>query len=262
MFCVMPLRKSAKTKLLDAAVDVIRAKGYSATTVDDICQTAGVTKGAFFHHFESKEELAVSAARHFSSLADRLFSTVPYRELADPVDRLLGYVEFRKALLRGELPEFTCLLGTMVQEAYRTHRAIREACEKCLSEHVAMLELDIAEALRTYGGNGQWSAESLAIYMQAVIQGAFIFAKAQKGPAVAAACLDHLRRYIQTLFGHPKKGKQHDRQDDRNSSASGHRRAQRSRAGIRTGIKSNLSPYGSDASVPHERSTSGDRPGS
>jgi TetR/AcrR family transcriptional repressor of nem operon len=231
----MPLRRSAKTKLLDAAVDVIRAKGYSATTVDEICQTASLTKGAFFHHFESKEELAVSAARHFSSLADRLFSTAAYQELADPVDRLLGYVEFRKALLRGELPEFTCLLGTMVQEAYRTHPAVREVCEKCLSEHVAMLELDIAEALRIYGGDRQWSAASLATYMQAVIQGAFILAKAQNGPAVAAACLDHLRRYIQTLFGHTKKGKQHECQDDRNSNAGG-RRAQRGGAGIRTGI--------------------------
>jgi TetR/AcrR family transcriptional regulator, transcriptional repressor for nem operon len=258
----MPLRKGAKTKLLDAAVDVIRAQGYSATTVADICQSAGVTKGAFFHHFESKEELAVSAARHFSSLADRLFRAAPYRELADPVDRLLGYVEFRKALLRGELPEFTCLLGTMVQEVYQTHPAIREACEKCLGEHVAMLELDIAAALRTYGSDGQWSAASLAIYMQAVIQGAFILAKAQKGPAVAAGCLDHLRRHIQTLFGHTKKGKQHVRQDNRNSSAGGRRRAQRSGAGIRAGIKINLSPYGSDAAVPHERSTSGDRPGS
>jgi len=260
MFSAVPLRKSAKTKLLDAAVDVIRAKGYSATTVDDLCQTAGVTKGAFFHHFESKEELAVSAARHFSLLAERLFSAVPYRELADPVDRLLGYVEFRKTLLRGELPEFTCLLGTMVQEAYRMHPAIRQACEKYLSEHVAMLELDIAEALRIHGGDGQWSAESLAIYMQAVVQGAFILAKAHNGPAVAAACLDHLRRYIHTLFGHPNKGKQHARQDNRNSSAGGHRHAQRSGSGIRTGIKSQLSPYGSDASVPDERSTSRDRP--
>ena len=200
-------QRSAKTKLLDAATDVIRAKGYSATTVDDICQSAGVTKGAFFHHFAAKEDLAVAAARHFSSLADGLFSTAPYRKLVDPVDRLLGYVEFRKALLHGALPEFTCLLGTMVQEAYRTHPAIREACESGLSEHVAMLEEDIAEALRTYGGDGQWSAESLAIYMQAVIQGAFIIAKAQQGPAVAAACLDHLRRYIQTLFSQPKKRK-------------------------------------------------------
>jgi TetR/AcrR family transcriptional repressor of nem operon len=254
-------QRDAKTKLLDAAVDVIRARGYSATTVDDICDAAGLTKGAFFHHFESKEELAVSAARHFASLADGLFSTAPYRELADPVDRLLGYVEFRKALLQGELPEFTCLLGTMVQEAYRTHPAIRQACERALSEHIAMLESDIAAALRTYGGDGQWSAASLAVHMQAVIQGAFILAKAQKGPAVAADCLDHLRRYIQTLFSHPKKRKQHDRQDDRNSSSGGHRRAQRGGAGVRTGIESSLSAYGADGSVPHERSTSRDRPG-
>jgi TetR/AcrR family transcriptional repressor of nem operon len=254
-------QRDAKTKLLEAAKDVIRAQGYSATTVDDICQTAGVTKGAFFHHFESKEELAVSAAREFSSSSDHLFATATYRQLPDPVDRLLGYVEFRKALLQGELPEFTCLLGTMVQEAYRTHPAIRAACESGLSEYVAMLEEDIAEALRTYGGDGQWSAESLAIYMQAVIQGAFILAKAQQGPAVVAACLDHLRRYIQTLFSHPKKRKQHDRQDARKSGSGGRRRAQRGGAGIRTGIKSSLSAHGSDAAVPHERSTSGDLPG-
>jgi TetR/AcrR family transcriptional repressor of nem operon len=261
----MQLRKSqrsAKARLLDAATDVIRAQGYSATTVDDICQTAGVTKGAFFHHFGSKEELAVSAAREFSSMADRLFCAAPYRELADPLDRLLAYVEFRKSLLQGALPEFTCLLGTMVQEAYRTHPAIRAACESGLSEHVAMLEADIAEALHTYGGDGQWSAESLATFMQAVTQGAFILAKAQQGPAVAAACLDHLRRYIQTLFSHPKKkGKQHGPQDDRNSGTRVRGRAQRAGAGVRTGIKSSLSAHGSDISVPHGRSKSGDRPG-
>src|ERR1700682_5350379 len=107
----------ARTKLLDAALSLIRAKGYSATTVDDICQTAGVTKGAFFHHFASKEDLAVSAAGHFLATADRLFSTAPYRNLPVPLDRLLVYVDFRKAILQGDLPQFTCLLGTMVQEA-------------------------------------------------------------------------------------------------------------------------------------------------
>src|SRR5579863_1357954 len=98
---------TARTKLLDAAMSVIRAKGYSATSVDELCQAAGVTKGAFFHHFKSKEELAVAAAGHFSAMADRLFSVAPYRHLSDPVDRLLGYVDFRKAILRGDLPDFT-----------------------------------------------------------------------------------------------------------------------------------------------------------
>jgi TetR/AcrR family transcriptional regulator, transcriptional repressor for nem operon len=201
-------QRGAKTKLLDAAVDVIRTKGYSATTVDDICHSAGVTKGGFFHHFESKEELGVSAAQHFSSKAVGLFSTAPYRELRDPVDRLLGYVEFRKALLQGGLPQFTCLLGTLVQEAYQTHPPIREACESCLSEHAAMLESDIAEALHAQGREVQWSADSLAQYMQAVIQGALILAKANNGPAVAAACLDHLRRYLQMLFTHSETKEQ------------------------------------------------------
>jgi TetR/AcrR family transcriptional repressor of nem operon len=231
----MSVRKSAKSKLLDAAVDVIRAQGFSATSVEDICQAAGVTKGAFFHHFQSKEELAISAAGHFAGLAQRLFAAVPYRQLQDPLERLLGYVDFRKALLRGELPQFTCLLGTLVQETYQTHPAIRDTCEKCLSEHVAMLEVDIDAALHAYGSDGQWSANSLATYMQAVIQGAFILAKARQEPAVAAACLDHLRRYIQMLFDHTKQGKQDDCQDDLTSSTGGHGRARRSGAGVRAG---------------------------
>jgi len=183
---------------------VIRTKGYSATTIDDICQRAGVTKGAFFHHFASKEQLALSAAGYFSSMADAVFSSAPYRELADPVDRLLGYVDFRKAILQGELPEFTCLLGTMVQETYETHPAIRLACDTCISEHAAMIEADIAEAMREYGLDPEWTAESLALYTQAVIQGAFILAKAKNGSTVAADCLDHLRRYLEMLFIRPR----------------------------------------------------------
>ena len=107
-----PAQHESKSKLLDAALLVIRAKGYSATTVDDVCHTAGLTKGSFFHHFESKQDLALAAAALFSSQAEGLFATAPYRALPDPVDRLLGYVDFRKAILQGELPNFTCLPST------------------------------------------------------------------------------------------------------------------------------------------------------
>src|ERR1700676_2215430 len=195
----------SKTKFLDAALHVIRAKGYSATRIEDVCETAGLTKGSFFHHFKSKEDLALAAAEHWSTVTSGAFASAPYRSLADPLDRVLAYVDFRKAILRGELPDFTCLAGTMVQEVYDTHPAIREACDKSISDHAAVVEADIAEAMRKYGIDAKrWTAKSLALYTQAVLQGAFILAKAKHGPDVAADCIDHLHRYIELLFAQHK----------------------------------------------------------
>ena len=195
-------RQSAKIKLLDAALNVIRAKGYSATTVDDLCAAAGVTKGAFFHHFASKEALAIAAADYWSEVTGALFADAPYHAHADALDRVLGYIDFRKALLRGSVPEFSCLVGTLVQEVYDTHPAIRAAVDRSISEHAARIETDIAEAMRALGVEG--NAQSLALHTQAVIQGAFILAKAKGGAEVAADSIDHLRRYVELLFANPK----------------------------------------------------------
>jgi TetR/AcrR family transcriptional regulator, transcriptional repressor for nem operon len=197
------VQSDSRTKILDSALYVIRAKGYTAARVEDICEAAGLTKGSFFHHFSSKEDLALAAAEHFSAFAESIFSTAPYRSLADPLDRLLGYVDFRKAILQGELPEYTCLLGTMVQETYETHPAIRKVCDRCIGAHAATLVEDIEAAARKYGLQPSWTVESLAYYTQAVIQGSFILAKAQQSSQIAADCLDHLRRYIELLFTCP-----------------------------------------------------------
>src|ERR1700756_5654461 len=111
----------ARSKLLNAAISIIRKKGYAATSVDELCARAGVTKGAFFHHFQSKDALAVAAAHHWSELSSALFASAPYHRFDDPLDRVLGYLAFRKAMLRGDVAEFSCLAGTMVQETYGTH---------------------------------------------------------------------------------------------------------------------------------------------
>jgi TetR/AcrR family transcriptional repressor of nem operon len=192
-----------RSRLLDAAMQVIREKGYSATTVDDICAAAGVTKGAFFHHFKSKEELGVEAAAHFARMAEQLFGGAPYGELADPLDRLLGYIDFRAAILTGPTAEFTCLLGTMVQETYDTHPAIRHACETYIVRHADRVAKDIADAKARYAPDAPWSAESLGLYTQAVLQGSFVLAKAKGGPEVARECVAHLRRYVLQLFPAP-----------------------------------------------------------
>ena len=199
-----PRHIHARERLLEAARDVIRAKGFSATSVDDLCRTAGVTKGAFFHHFHSKEEIGVEAAKFWADTTSVLFANAPYHAPADPFERLIAYLEFRKVLLAGDVPDFTCLVGTMVQETYDSAPAIRDACNATITSHAMTLVADIRAAMEACGVTGT-TAESLALHTQAVLQGAFIMAKARGSAEIAADTIDHLIRYIRLLFNKPAR---------------------------------------------------------
>lgn len=195
----LPRRPDVRTRLLDAALTILRTRGYAATTVDDICAAAGVTKGAFFHHFRSKEDLGVAAAAHFSVWLEALFVRSGWRDHAGPLDRVLAYLDFRIKIFRGAFSHFTCLLGMLVQEIYVTSPAIRAACQAGIETHAAPLEAEIAAALREHDIRDV-TASALTIHIMAVIQGAFVLAKADGGPERAIESLRHLRRYVELLF--------------------------------------------------------------
>lgn len=192
-------------RLLAAATFLIRDRGFAATSVEAICREAGVTKGAFFHHFASKEALGVAAADHWAEVTGRFFAAAPYHAHEDPLDRVLAYLDFRRSILTGAIDEFTCLVGTMVQEVHSSSPEIRDACARSITGHAATLEPDIEAARQRYGVGGDWTTASLALHMQAVLQGAFVLAKARQGADSVADSLDHLRRYIEQLFDTPER---------------------------------------------------------
>lgn len=194
-------RPSARSKLIEAAHATVRAKGYSATSVDELCAAAGVTKGAFFHHFPSKEALAVAAAGAWTDMAEQRIFTLPdWTRIADPLDRLLGHIDFRFAMLNGPIEDFTCFVGTMVQEAFGTSDVIRAACDASITAYAKRLAEDIQPAINKYGTGSAITAIGLAYHIQAVLQGAFIMAKAKGDPAIARETVTHLKRYVTMLF--------------------------------------------------------------
>lgn len=193
-------RGSSRNRLLDAALRVFREKGYTATTVDDLCRAAGVTKGAFFHHFESKEAAALAAVEHWNEVTAALFDSAPYSRVEDPRERLLAYLDFRAELVRGALAEFTCLLGTLVQETFFSHPALRAACGAGIEAHLRTLVPTIEAARARYAPDADWSAESLARYTQAVLQGGFVLAKAANDPQPALEAVAYLKRCVEGLL--------------------------------------------------------------
>jgi TetR/AcrR family transcriptional repressor of nem operon len=200
----MARSQTARSRLLDAALRIIREKGYNATSVEELCTAANVTKGAFFHHFKSKEALAVAAAEHWSAMTGGLFAQAHYHAPTDPLARVMGYLDFRAALIAGTTAEFTCLVGTMAQETFLTNPAIRDACFASIAGHAETLEADLAAAIEIHRVSGGVTAKSLALHTQAVLQGAFILAKAKNDPAIANESIRHLRRYLELLFRIPQ----------------------------------------------------------
>jgi TetR/AcrR family transcriptional regulator, transcriptional repressor for nem operon len=197
---VAPAR-NARVKLIEAAIATVRYKGFSATSVDEICAAAGVTKGAFFHHFASKEALAVAAAGAWTDIAEQRIFTLPdWVRIADPLDRLMGHIEFRLSMLNGPAEDFTCFVGTMVQEAYNSSDPIRTACDASITAYARRLAEDIEAAIDQYGIGHGVNALDLAYYIQAVLQGAFILAKAKGSPEIARDSVAHLKRYVLMLF--------------------------------------------------------------
>lgn len=197
-----PPRGEARAALLEVAIDVVRARGLHATSVDDLCKAAGVTKGAFFHHFESKEALAVAVAEYWSETTGHLFASASYHDHADPADRVFDYLDFRESLIRGRPAEFSCVAGTMAQEAFESQPAVRDACAASIFGHAQTLEADIAAALDAIGASDtQARAESLARYTQTVIQGSFVLSKASNNQAPSLEAIGHLRSYFKYLIG-------------------------------------------------------------
>src|SRR5260370_33751289 len=92
----------------------------------------------------------------------------------------------------------------MVQEAYVAPPAIRRACDTYIGVHAAAVANDIEAAKALYASDdATWSAESLALYTQAVLQSAFVLAQAKGDPEGPRDCVARLRRYLEPPVRRP-----------------------------------------------------------
>lgn len=118
-----PDAEQREQRIFEAAARLISHYGYDKTSVDDIAREAGVSKGAIYLHFKSKEELFVALVLHESALAMRKAAT---RLEADPEGGtfygLYGYLLVETAanpLLRAVISENKRLIGDAILRRFR-----------------------------------------------------------------------------------------------------------------------------------------------
>ena len=190
--------QSTPQNLVDAATQIFRQNGFVATTVDEICAGAGVTKGAFFHHFESKEALGLECLRQWERTMVAKLESAPFQQIVDPVEKALGGVEFFAAMFENPSVPKSCLAGTTAQEVSETHPALREGAQACFAAGTGYFRQLLDDACRSRGV--QLDTAALAQLWMATLQGSLLLYKASRDDTVIPKNLRHFRQYLERLF--------------------------------------------------------------
>jgi TetR/AcrR family transcriptional regulator, transcriptional repressor for nem operon len=190
---------AAREGVITAARELMTAKGYVATTVDQICEAAGVTKGTFFHYFASKEEIAGAALEGVYKPHMAAARTSPFFSKRDPLRRLDGFIEFIVATVRDPVKQ-SCLAGMFAQELSDTHPELRQLCLIAFGDLRQIVEEILIAVKAAYAPRSRIDVGDLAQHFVAVFQGGLIVAKANRDTAPLATSLRHYGRYIRSLF--------------------------------------------------------------
>lgn len=161
--------------------------------MEEICQRAGTTKGAFFHHFETKQKAGLLALDRFARhLTAEYQAGLPERS-SDPVERLFAYVD-RVMEVGGSVQPFpSCLVGLLTLELGAAHSEFRAAANEAFGRWLDQLEALIADA------SPKVNAREIAELFLATLQGALILARARGDATVIETSLEAFKRYFESV---------------------------------------------------------------
>jgi TetR/AcrR family transcriptional regulator, transcriptional repressor for nem operon len=204
-----PELPETKRKLLNAGVTLMRSRGFSATSVDEICSSAGVTKGGFFYYFKSKEELAMAALQLFSEGKAVEYASAAFHQMNDPLDRVYGRLDHVIESIGGTTRLTKgCLIGMLAQELSSTNPEMRNLCQEAFSRIALNFAKDLEAAKVLYAPDEDFDPQKLAMFYLSFFQGASLIAKASESNAVLIDNIEQFRRYLQILFGDIKHNTQ------------------------------------------------------
>ena len=177
------------------------SKGFSATSLDDICTEAGLTKGSLFHYFSSKEDLGSAVLDRYLARVFVKLDEVRAQE-SDPLGRVCACLEFLATEAEVFPLRHGCILGRFTQELSETHPRIRAQCAGNFGRWIDSIAADLEEAAERRNVLNV-DARALAEYTLAAFEGALILARADGDGAVVRRVLAHTRHYLEQTFEIP-----------------------------------------------------------
>lgn len=200
--------EETRNRILSSAEALVMANGFAGTSIDDILKSAGLTKGAFFHHFKGKADLARELvewhARHDLAMFEDFAAKAEARS-DDPLDRMVLFLEaFEAYVNRSDDPSPGCMYAVYTYESMQFDPSVRDLVADVLRQWTAIYVRKFQDVLDRYKPALPVTARQLAEMIVSIIEGGFVLQRAYGDGRMTARQSEQFRNYLALLFGGPK----------------------------------------------------------
>jgi TetR/AcrR family transcriptional repressor of nem operon len=206
-------KKAADTRerILDAAQHLVMAKGFAGTSIDEIVTDAGLTKGAFFHHFKGKADLArelvETHAEKDLSMFER-FAAEAERASDDPLEQVMAFLRaFEDEISSSDDPAPGCMYAAYTYESMQFEPAVRDFVADTLRRWTSIYVRKFQELLDRYAPAQPVTARQLAEMIVSMIEGGLVLQRAYGDAQATRRQSEQFRSYLTLLFGAPQKSR-------------------------------------------------------
>jgi TetR/AcrR family transcriptional regulator, transcriptional repressor for nem operon len=171
-------RPSTREQIVQAGLKCLTTKGFNGVGVQDITDAAGVPKGSFYNHFESKEALGAEIVERYG--ADKRRRELLTDKSIPPLERLRRHYERLTTLCVDARFERGCILGNFSAELSNQSEVIRESLRRLYERWTKDVEATIAEAQDQGAVSKALTAAELAGFLLDAYEGALLRARVER----------------------------------------------------------------------------------
>jgi TetR/AcrR family transcriptional repressor of nem operon len=194
-----------RERILDVAQRLVLERGFAATSVDAVIAGASASKGGFFHHFPSKNELGFALLERYAAADKRLleqFIAEAEAQSDDPAEQLVAFIrQFEQVAAELAPAQPGCLFVSFIYENQLAGDGSRDLIADSIRDWRERLLEKLEAAARVHPPALSVDLASLADHVFTVFEGGFILVRAMDEPQHLPAQLAHVRHYLQLLFG-------------------------------------------------------------
>ncbi len=193
----MPKAKKTRAYIIEKVAPVFNKKGYSGTSITDMTDATGLTKGSIYGNFTNKDDVAIAVFDYNLSL---IYSGINSLALADmnAIEKLQALVNYHRNEYQNIVERGGCPILNTATEADDSHPALKQKVAHSIVSWKKQIESIINQGITQKQINPSANAAQFATLFISLVEGGLLLAKTTGSSSMLEMALDHIERLIDT----------------------------------------------------------------